>query len=261
MEGLKCSSRGFTSSEPERAAGRHRLRSLLRVTQSRAVRGLLQVLRLSLRSGRRFLIHLRTRRGRLAFRTRGRESGSGKSESGCDRGCGKRLLHHDENPLCVNALPGLSLGRAGEISELNSDELLHRRGSRSGFRSRSSLRSLGGMLLRVLHGLLVNGLLHSLVVSLLHGLSLSLRSSLGSRSGSLLGRLGAGGLGSSGDRGGERGSRERESSGESHSSKSLLHDFSRSSKKEFPIPIPGFSRAREPGVLMTHISVSGWSEI
>ena len=34
------------------------------------------------------------------------ESGSGKSESGCDRGRGKRLLHHDRNPLCVNALPG-----------------------------------------------------------------------------------------------------------------------------------------------------------
>ena len=30
---------------------------------------------------------------------------------------------------------GLNLGRAGEISELNSGELLHRRGSRSGFRS------------------------------------------------------------------------------------------------------------------------------
>ena len=88
------------------AAGRHRLRSLLRVARCRAVRGLLQVLRLSLRSGRRFLIHLRTRRGRLAFRTRGCESGSGKSESGCDRGRGKRLLHHDRNPLCVNALPG-----------------------------------------------------------------------------------------------------------------------------------------------------------
>lgn len=110
----------ITSSEPERAAGRggsvagvlmsaagrHRLRSLLRVARCRAVRGLLQVLRLSLRSGRRFLIHLRTRRGRLAFRTRGCESGSGKSESGCDRGRGKRLLHHDRNPLCVNALPG-----------------------------------------------------------------------------------------------------------------------------------------------------------
>ena len=34
------------------------------------------------------------------------ESGSGKSESGCDRGRGKCLLHHDRNPLCVNALPG-----------------------------------------------------------------------------------------------------------------------------------------------------------
>ena len=72
------------------AAGRHRLRSLLRVARCRAVRGLLQVLRLSLRSGRRFLIHLRTRRA-AGLQDQGLRKRKRKKRERLRRGRGKRL--------------------------------------------------------------------------------------------------------------------------------------------------------------------------